>query len=49
MDRGLERLDPHLRPPAYAHLREYRQGLDGLGARIQRSLVVVLAGSAKNR
>ena len=49
MDRGLERLDPQLCPPVHAHLSDYRRGLDGLAARIQRSTVVVLAGSAKKR
>ncbi len=49
LDRGMARLDPGLCPAVHVHLSDYRRGLVGLGQRIQRSTVVMLAGSAKKR
>ncbi len=49
MDRGLACLERRLCPPVYDHLRDYRRGLVALGARVQGSRSVVLAGSAQKR
>jgi len=48
MDRGLATLDPALCPELYRYLRDYREGLVGLGARMLSSKSAVLGYSTQN-